>query len=331
MQILMTTHGAPHDEVALRFGAEIARRAGELPTVLTVVRNGKDRAKGDMVLTHARDILEEQGLKALTRLRVGHPAAEIIREVEESKHEVVIVGDSRNHNLVTRFLHGSTAVRVVEHAPCPVVVAKGRVGPVRRILLCDSGAESPSASLRASPSAGLPAAAHPSGSPPPSASLPSRSLPSRSLGTGGTGRIGGTRDSVGVGPSLLGRFTAQMAGLLEGMEEVTVLHVMSQMSAGPGVEGESLRAGVEELIARATPEGELLGHDIEALQQLGIQAHAEVRHGLVVDEILSESQKGDYDLVVIGAYRGEGWKRILLDDLAHRILVQLDRPVLVVR
>jgi nucleotide-binding universal stress UspA family protein len=56
-----------------------------------------------------------------------------------------------------------------------------------------------------------------------------------------------------------------------------------------------------------------------------------VRHGLVVDEILAEAQSGDYDLVAIGAYRGEFWQRILLDDQAHRILVQLDRPVLVVR
>jgi nucleotide-binding universal stress UspA family protein len=56
-----------------------------------------------------------------------------------------------------------------------------------------------------------------------------------------------------------------------------------------------------------------------------------VRHGLVVDEILAEAQRGDYDLVVIGAYRSEGWQRILLDDQAHKIIVQLDRPVLVVR
>jgi hypothetical protein len=29
--------------------------------------------------------------------------------------------------------------------------------------------------------------------------------------------------------------------------------------------------------------------------------------------------------------KSEGWRRILLDDQAHRIMVQLDRPVLVVR
>jgi nucleotide-binding universal stress UspA family protein len=53
--------------------------------------------------------------------------------------------------------------------------------------------------------------------------------------------------------------------------------------------------------------------------------------GLVVEEILEEARCGDHDLVVIGAYRGVGWQRILLDDLAHRIIVELDRPVLVLR
>ena len=38
---------------------------------------------------------------------------------------------------ITRFL-GSTATRVIEQAPCPVIIAKGGPGPVHRILLCDS-------------------------------------------------------------------------------------------------------------------------------------------------------------------------------------------------
>jgi nucleotide-binding universal stress UspA family protein len=50
-----------------------------------------------------------------------------------------------------------------------------------------------------------------------------------------------------------------------------------------------------------------------------------------VDEILAEARSGDYDLVVIGAHRGAGWERLLLDDLAHQIIEQMDRPVLVVR
>jgi nucleotide-binding universal stress UspA family protein len=111
---------------------------------------------------------------------------------------------------------------------------------------------------------------------------------------------------------------------------MVVLHVMSQISAGPGVSGEQLRIGAERLIVDRAPEGELLQRDITALEAIGIRAWAKVRHGLVVDEILQEVRGEAYDLVVIGAYRGVGWHRILLDDLAHRLVVELDRPVLIV-
>jgi nucleotide-binding universal stress UspA family protein len=165
-------------------------------------------------------------------------------------------------------------MRVIEQAPCPVLVAKGRLGTIRRILLCDSGVEC---------------------------------------------------------PSLLSRFTTQLADLLDGEEQVTVLHVMSQISAGPGVAGKQLRASAAELIDERTPEGELLVQDLRVLERPGVHLHPEVRHGLVVDEILAEARAGDYDLVVIGAHRGRAWQRLLLADLAQEIVHHLDRPVLVVR
>jgi nucleotide-binding universal stress UspA family protein len=138
-------------------------------------------------------------------------------------------------------------------------------------------------------------------------------------------------DGGAASPPLLDRFMAQLPWMLDAEEEITVLHVMSQMSAGPGVHGEQLRADVEALMAERAPEGDLLEHDLEVLERSNLHARAKVRHGLVVDEILEEARGGDYDLVIIGAHPNEGWRRILLDDLAHRLLVRLNRPVLVVR
>lgn len=135
----------------------------------------------------------------------------------------------------------------------------------------------------------------------------------------------------GAENSVLRRFTLQVAELMAGEEEITILHVMSQISAGPGIPGRQLRADVQELIADDAPEGRLLAKDLRLLDRRGIHPTAKVRHGLVVDEILEEARSGDYDLVVIGAHRGKGWQRFLLDDLAHKILAQMDRPVLVVR
>jgi nucleotide-binding universal stress UspA family protein len=278
MKILMATGGSAHSEVALHFGAHILHtsRASITPTVVTVARDNTGRPHAEAILALARScqLLELSSPKLQTKIRIGHPAEEIIREAEEGNYDLIIVGERQHHGLKTRFLLGSTAIRVVEHAPCPVIIAKGKIGPLQRILLCDSGVES---------------------------------------------------------PSLLNRFSTQLAGLIKGEEEVTVLHVMSQISAGPSVIGPELQASAEELIQNHTPEGALLERDIEILQRLHFHPQPKVRHGLVVNEILQEAQSEDYNLVVIGAFRGQGWRRILLDDLAHQIITKVDRPVLVVR
>jgi nucleotide-binding universal stress UspA family protein len=270
----LATDGLLHSRATLQFGAWIAQDKDEPPNLITVIRGEAERHQADAILTGAAQMLQATLPSIPTKIRIGHPAEEIIREAEEGRYELVIVGERQDHSLVTRFLLGSTTVRVVEHAPCPVIIAKGRVGPVRRILVCDSGIEA---------------------------------------------------------PSLLNRFVAQLAELIKGKEEVTVLHVMSQISAGPGIRGQQLRADAQELIENQAPEGELLEQDIKLLKRLKLHPRAKVRHGFIVDEILAEARDGDYDLVVIGAHRGEGWRRILLDDLAHQIIVQMDRPVLVVR
>jgi nucleotide-binding universal stress UspA family protein len=269
-----TTGGLQHSRATLRFGAQIAAHTSDPLMLITVINSKAQRRRADAMLARAAQILQSALPSVQTKLRMGHPAEEIIRETEEGDYDLVIVGERQHHRLVTRFLLGSTAVRVVEHAPCPVIIAKGKIGPVHRILLCDSGIEV---------------------------------------------------------PSLINRFSVQLAELIKGQEEVTVLHVMSQISAGPGIRGQQLRADAEELIATQAPEGELLEQDVQLLVQLNLHPRPKVRHGLVVDEILAEARDGDYDLVVIGAHRGEGWRRILLDDLAHQIIGQLDRPVLIVR
>lgn len=276
MRILLATGGSAYSEPTLTFGAHLAKRTTTPPTVLTVVKKEADRPRAEEIVSRARELLRPTLGEVPVRIRVGHPAEEIIGEAEEGDYDLVLVGEKQHQGLVTRFVLGSTAVRVVEHAPCPVVVAKGRMGPVNRILLCDSGAP--------------------------------------------------------VEP-LLTRLLDQLGGLLHAEDEVTILHVMSQLGAGPGRDEETraLEADAETLIEQAAPEGQLLERGLVCLEGHCVHATPLVRHGLVVEEILAEAREGDYDLVVIGTHTGSGWRRILLDDVAHEIVVRTDRPVLVVR
>lgn len=272
MRVLVATGGAAHSELAVRLAAEIAVLFGAKLTALTVVKHKEDEEDGKKILSRASDLLKKVTSEVKTKIRVGSPAEEIVAEINQGKYNLVIMGERATHSLLTRLI-GPTAQHVIEESPCPVLIAKQKIGPLHRILLCDSGAQT---------------------------------------------------------PTLLQRFATRLPKLLTAESQVTVLHVMSQITAYPGVPGTQLRAEAEELIQAHTPEGEILEQDIQVLERLGIHPLAKVRHGLVVDEILDEAQGGDYDLIVIGAHRYEGWPSILLDDLARQIVWKADRPILVV-
>jgi len=138
-------------------------------------------------------------------------------------------------------------------------------------------------------------------------------------------------DSGASAGSALRDFTIKLLDLINEQEQITVLHVMSQVSAGPGILGEQLRSDAEKLISSHTPEGDLLERDLQQFSQAGSHPAPKVRHGLVVDEILDEARKGEYDLVIIGAHNPTGWQKFLLDNLARKILSQIDRSLLIVK
>ena len=131
--------------------------------------------------------------------------------------------------------------------------------------------------------------------------------------------------------TLCDQFKQLFSDLLLEDTHLTVLHVMSQISAGPGVSGWQLRADADELIEAHTPEGEILDQDTQVLDELEQDIEAKVRHGLVVDEIITEARSGEHDLIVIGEHHNGFWERLVLDNLAHQIVAAADRPVMIIK
>jgi nucleotide-binding universal stress UspA family protein len=138
-------------------------------------------------------------------------------------------------------------------------------------------------------------------------------------------------DSGVRSPSLLQLFHERLPKILTQATEVTILHVMSQILAAPGINEQDLQASAEELIRKQTPEGIILAQNMAFLEDLGLNVKAIIRHGLVIDEIVDEAKSENYDLVVIGTRRGENMPRFLLDDLARELVLDVYRPILVVR
>jgi nucleotide-binding universal stress UspA family protein len=273
MQLLVATGGSAHSDLALQMSVQLAYLSQKTSTILTVIRNPEDRQRAEEVQRRARAQFEAEGIEVNAIIRVGQPELSILHEVIDGDYDLLVLGDRQLHRISTR-LRGSVSERLARQAPCAVLIVKGMVRPIRRVLLCDSGV---------------------------------------------------------VEPPLRQRFLAEGLGrLLEHEVDVTVLHVMSQISAGPGINGAQLRADADELIRNHSPEGELLAEDVRSLAPVAGRTRPKVRHGFVVDEIMAEAREGDYDLVVIGAHREHGWQRFLLDDIAHEIITQIDRHLLVI-
>ena len=67
--------------------------------------------------------LLNKGIPVNAYLRVGYPFEEIVLMANDPDVGLIIIG-SHGRTGIKRLLLGSTAERVVEHAPCPVLVVK---------------------------------------------------------------------------------------------------------------------------------------------------------------------------------------------------------------
>ena len=76
----------------------------------------------------ARELAEEQGVRLHSRTVAGHAALRIIEMAESGGFDLIVVGH-RGHLNPWHRLAGSTADRVVDQAPCSVLVEHPPAAP----------------------------------------------------------------------------------------------------------------------------------------------------------------------------------------------------------
>ncbi len=136
-KILVAYDGSEGAERTLEMGLELARRHGAALWALAVqerlprfsatmdeIKEEKDFADQHYgkLLDLARDRAREAGIELKTILRPGHPAKTIIDVAREGGFDLVLIGASGLSG-VWRFL-GTTAEKVIRHAPCSVVIVR---------------------------------------------------------------------------------------------------------------------------------------------------------------------------------------------------------------
>jgi nucleotide-binding universal stress UspA family protein len=88
------------------------------------------------VLQEARGPLEAAGLTVDAELLRGRPSAAIVEDAKLWGPELVVVG-SRGHGPVETAVLGSVSAAIVDHAACPVLVARG--DHASRVILAEDG------------------------------------------------------------------------------------------------------------------------------------------------------------------------------------------------
>ena len=146
-RVLLATDGSEYSGKAIAFAARLLENTSCRLTLLTVIEEPVYPMPQDEITPPLENIppyedmreafldgaetmlereqvpLREAGIAMETTVRFGHPAAEILGELEEGDYEMVIVG-SHGHGVLGEVLLGSVSYRVSHHAKCPVLIVR---------------------------------------------------------------------------------------------------------------------------------------------------------------------------------------------------------------
>jgi len=137
MKVLVATDGSEHSMKAVQRGLELAEKQGAQVTLMSVAyyvqgnldgmpMNIQDKLEDEAraALKKSKALFDAKNIPVETVLEAGLvPANLIIAKAQDGKFDRIVIG-STGQNALERILMGSTAAKVVAHAPCEVTVVR---------------------------------------------------------------------------------------------------------------------------------------------------------------------------------------------------------------
>lgn len=102
------------------------------PPPAELVRDLRERGAG--ILEQAASLLPSRAPSVARRLETASPADAILDAADKERVDLILMG-ARGLGRIEEIVFGSVSHRVLHHAPCPVLVVRGPLPAVRRILL----------------------------------------------------------------------------------------------------------------------------------------------------------------------------------------------------
>ncbi len=144
MKVLMCTNGKKEATDAITFARDLVKNISPEITLLAVREEAASQTE-DKWLDQAERILEEKGLKAKKKLRLGDPANQIIQECAEGKYELLVIGTCMPLEIIsgiTEILLDDVAVEVVYSVKTSVLVVKEGKPSLNKVMICTDGSPS---------------------------------------------------------------------------------------------------------------------------------------------------------------------------------------------
>ncbi len=136
MKILLCVAGMPYTKPVISLARTIAEATQSSITLLHVVDQTSQRPEGEQMLDTVREMLP--GLPVETLIRQGDPVEMILAHLQESDHDLVLVGAHQHPGISERLL-GSVTQKLIRRAPTSVLVARPTGLDLERILICTGG------------------------------------------------------------------------------------------------------------------------------------------------------------------------------------------------
>lgn len=157
MRILLALDGSPSADRARAFVASLAWPEGTtirvvaaldvapalwggpwIPAIPVDADQLEEEAVAELtrVLQEAQPALEAAGLTVEAELLRGRPSAAVVEDAKHWGPDLIVVG-SRGHGPVETAVLGSVSAAIVDHATCPVLVARG--DRATRAILAEDG------------------------------------------------------------------------------------------------------------------------------------------------------------------------------------------------
>lgn len=145
-QILATTDFSDESRAGVRYAVALAKKLKAAVALLHVIEPPprfvgmeamslirEDSEVGKMVPVLLKRLVESESqgdLRLTSSIRTGKPFHEITTAARESAADLIVIA-THGYSGVDHVMLGSTAERVVRHAPCPVLTVPARITPKR--------------------------------------------------------------------------------------------------------------------------------------------------------------------------------------------------------